>query len=141
MTDPTIFSSKKTTNSPSIAIQWLNPQTAFEQKSAMNAVYTCSKSLGPRGNAVLMPLSVSAQVLEFYTFLAGLQFQCILSLAEAPIHSVGYQSLVGNNEHSWGWDLGRNKVYHNSKVNPGNTYPSNLKHDETFVVPDKFLGK
>ena len=62
-------------------------------------------------------------------------------LAEAPIHSVGYQSLVGNNEHSWGWDLGRNKVYHNSKVNPGVTYPPNLKHDETFVVPDKFLGE
>jgi len=62
-----------------------------------------------------------------------------VSTAEAPIHSVGYQSLVGNNEHSWGWDLGRNKVYHNSKVNPGVTYPSNLKHDETFVVPDKFL--
>ena len=61
-------------------------------------------------------------------------------LAEAPIHSVGYQSLVGNNEHSWGWDLGRNKVYHNSKQNPGVTYPANLKHDETFVVPDKFLG-
>merc|ERR1719510_2942967 len=62
-----------------------------------------------------------------------------VSTAEAPIHSVGYQSLVGNNEHSWGWDLGRNKVYHNSKVNAGVTYPSNLKHDETFVVPDKFL--
>jgi len=62
-----------------------------------------------------------------------------VSTAEAPIHSVGYQSLVGNNEHSWGWDLGRNKVYHNSKVHPGITYPSNLKHDETFVVPDKFL--
>ena len=65
----------------------------------------------------------------------------IYFLAEAPIHSVGYQSLVGNNEHSWGWDLGRNKVYHNSKQNPGVTYPANLKHDETFVVPDKFLGK
>ena len=32
-------------------------------------------------------------------------------------------------------------MYHNSKVHPGITYPSNLKHDETFVVPDKFLGK
>jgi SPRY domain-containing SOCS box protein 1/4 len=62
-----------------------------------------------------------------------------VSSAEAPIHSVGYQSLVGNNEHSWGWDLGRNKVYHNSKQAPGSTYPNNLKHDETFVVPDKFL--
>ena len=71
----------------------------------------------------------------------GLIFKILIILAEAPIHSVGYQSLVGNNEHSWGWDLGRNKVYHNSKVHPGITYPSNLKHDETFVVPDKFLGK
>jgi len=62
-----------------------------------------------------------------------------VSTSEAPIHSVGYQSLVGNNEHSWGWDLGRNKVYHNSKVNPGITYPANLRNDETFVVPDKFL--
>ena len=60
---------------------------------------------------------------------------------EAPVHSVGYQSLVGSNEHSWGWDLGRNKVYHNSKNNPGVTYPANLKHDESFVVPDKFQGK
>ena len=61
-------------------------------------------------------------------------------LAEAPIHSVGYQSLVGNNEHSWGWDLGRNKVYHNSKHSPGITYPADVQKDETFVVPDKFLG-
>jgi len=60
------------------------------------------------------------------------------STVEAPVHSVGYQSLVGSNEHSWGWDLGRNKVYHNSKNNPGVTYPANLKHDESFVVPDKF---
>jgi len=62
-----------------------------------------------------------------------------VSTAEAPIHSVGYQSLVGNNEHSWGWDLGRNKVYHNSKHSPGITYPADVQKDETFVVPDKFL--
>jgi hypothetical protein len=29
-------------------------------------------------------------------------------------------------------------VYHNSKNNPGITYPANLKNDESFVVPDKF---
>merc|ERR1719297_37146 len=62
-----------------------------------------------------------------------------VSTAEAPIHSVGYQSLVGNNEHSWGWDLGRNKVYHDSKNQTGETYPKTLSSDETFVVPDKFL--
>eukprot|EP00096_Caligus_rogercresseyi_P011530 TRINITY_DN454_c0_g1_i1.p1 TRINITY_DN454_c0_g1~~TRINITY_DN454_c0_g1_i1.p1 ORF type:complete len:538 (+),score=197.55 TRINITY_DN454_c0_g1_i1:275-1888(+) len=61
-----------------------------------------------------------------------------VSTEAAPIHSVGYQSLVGNNEHSWGWDLGRNKLYHDSKNAPGSTYPRHLSHDETFLVPDKF---
>lgn len=62
-----------------------------------------------------------------------------VATAEAPLHSVGYQSLVGNNELSWGWDLGRSKLYHDSKNNNGVTYPALLKSDETFIVPDKFL--
>ena len=61
--------------------------------------------------------------------------------AEAPVHSVGYQSLVGNNEHSWGWDLGRCKAYHDSKNHPGSPYPASLGTNESFAVPDKFLGK
>lgn len=59
---------------------------------------------------------------------------------DAPLHSVGYQSLVGSNDQSWGWDLGRNKLYHDSKTYDGITYPALLKPDETFIVPDKFLG-
>ncbi|KAI4488259.1 hypothetical protein M0804_005107 [Polistes exclamans] len=62
-----------------------------------------------------------------------------VATADAPLHSVGYQSLVGNNDLSWGWDLGRNKLYHDSKNNVGITYPALLKPDETFIVPDKFL--
>ncbi|XP_053673903.1 protein gustavus [Anopheles nili] len=62
-----------------------------------------------------------------------------VATAEAPLHSVGYQSLVGLNEYSWGWDLGRNKLFHNSKSCPGVTYPAILKSEETFLVPDKFL--
>ncbi|XKL60127.1 hypothetical protein PGB90_001143 [Kerria lacca] len=58
---------------------------------------------------------------------------------DAPLHSVGYQSLVGSNDQSWGWDLGRNKLFHDSKNNPAATYPTLLKPDETFIVPDKFL--
>ncbi|KAF2368396.1 SPRY domain [Trinorchestia longiramus] len=59
---------------------------------------------------------------------------------EAPLHSVGYQSLVGSNDQSWGWDLGRNKLHHNSKAgNSGVTYPKLLNCDETFAVPDKFI--
>ncbi|XP_016837927.1 protein gustavus isoform X9 [Nasonia vitripennis] len=62
-----------------------------------------------------------------------------VATADAPLHSVGYQSLVGNNELSWGWDLGRNKLYHDSKNNNGITYPALLKPEESFIVPDKFL--
>lgn len=60
---------------------------------------------------------------------------------EAPLHSVGYHSLVGATDHSWGWDLGRNKLYHDTKNFPDNikTYPELLKSDEPFLVPDKFL--
>lgn len=58
---------------------------------------------------------------------------------DAPLHCVGYQSLVGSNAESWGWDLGRNKLYHDVKNNPGVTYPSILNSDENFVVPDSFL--
>ncbi|KAI9565637.1 hypothetical protein GHT06_009429 [Daphnia sinensis] len=56
----------------------------------------------------------------------------------APLHSVGYQSLVGSNDQSWGWDLGRNKLYHDSKNQAGTTYPAILKSDENFTVPDSF---
>jgi len=58
---------------------------------------------------------------------------------DAPLHSVGYQSLIGNNDQTWGWDLGRNKAYHDSNQLPGRTYPSCLGPDQTFQVPDKFL--
>lgn len=58
---------------------------------------------------------------------------------DAPLHSVGYHSLVGSSDQSWGWDLGRNKLYHDSKTGTGITYPAILKPDETFLVPDKFM--
>ncbi|XP_064100828.1 protein gustavus-like [Macrobrachium nipponense] len=49
------------------------------------------------------------------------------------------KGLVGSNDQSWGWDLGRNKLYHNTRQgNPDITYPSLLNNNETFVVPDKF---
>lgn len=57
---------------------------------------------------------------------------------EAPLHCVGYHSLVGSNAESWGWDLGRNKLYHNSKVSPDCAYPQ-LDVNANFAVPDSFL--
>lgn len=62
-----------------------------------------------------------------------------VATVEAPLHSVGYHSLVGSTDQSWGWDLGRNKLYHDSKNGQGITYPAILKPDETFLVPDKFM--
>ncbi|KAL0871271.1 hypothetical protein ABMA27_005024 [Loxostege sticticalis] len=64
-----------------------------------------------------------------------------VATAHAPLHSVGYQSLVGATDQSWGWDLGRNKVYHNAKGTggTGTTYPSLLRPDEQFLVPDRLL--
>ncbi|XP_040204992.1 SPRY domain-containing SOCS box protein 4 [Rana temporaria] len=62
-----------------------------------------------------------------------------VSTADSPLHSVGYTSLVGSNSESWGWDLGRNKLYHNCKNQPGVTYPVFLEPDESFVLPDSLL--
>ena len=58
---------------------------------------------------------------------------------DAPLHCVGYQSLVGSGTESWGWDLVRNKLYYDVKNTPSVTYPSILSADEDFVVPDTFL--
>lgn len=65
-----------------------------------------------------------------------------VATAEAPLHSVGYTSLVGSDSESWGWDLGRNKLYHNSKNRPASsspTYPSFLEPEEAFVLPDTLV--
>lgn len=60
---------------------------------------------------------------------------------KSPLHCVGYQSLIGSNPESWGWDLGRNRACHNTKAtnHPPPIYPKMLKQDEVFVVPDKFM--
>lgn len=57
---------------------------------------------------------------------------------EAPLHSPGYQSLVGSTVTSWGWDIGRCKAYHCSDTVPGVPYPS-PSPCPSFSVPDKFL--
>lgn len=62
-----------------------------------------------------------------------------VATSEAPLHTQGYHSLVGSNGESWGWDLGRNQLFHDSKNLPGTVYPSHLRQDETFIVPDTFL--
>ncbi|CAK8672742.1 SPRY domain-containing SOCS box protein 1-like [Clavelina lepadiformis] len=60
---------------------------------------------------------------------------------DAPLTCIGYKSLIGQNENSWGWDLGRNKLFHGGKGNKNEkrTYPAFLNSDESFVVPEKIL--
>ncbi|CAG0925479.1 unnamed protein product, partial [Notodromas monacha] len=64
-----------------------------------------------------------------------------VATADAPLHYVGYTSLVGRDVHSWGWDLRQNRLLHDCREPPGDApvYPSCLGPDTTFVVPDTFL--
>jgi len=62
-----------------------------------------------------------------------------VATGQAPLHAVGYQSLVGNSDQSWGWDLGRLKVFHNNVcVQPGGYYPATVSHHHQWTVPDTF---
>ena len=38
-----------------------------------------------------------------------------IATKDAPLRKQGYQALVGQNNHSWGWDLGRNMLRHNDR--------------------------
>jgi len=58
---------------------------------------------------------------------------------DAPLHAAGYQSLVGSTGDSWGWDLVRNRLYHDVRNTPGVAYPVVVGGDESFVVPDTFV--
>lgn len=84
---------------------------------------------------------------------------CIgVATRDAPLRRHGYCALVGSNDESWGWDLGRNLLIHNDQnVVPlcyteemyqssnGNTpYPQQPQTQpgvarEPFQVPDRFL--
>uniref|UniRef100_A0AAF5RWA0 SPRY domain SOCS box-containing protein n=1 Tax=Wuchereria bancrofti TaxID=6293 RepID=A0AAF5RWA0_WUCBA len=56
----------------------------------------------------------------------------------ASLHAVGYTSLIGSNSESYGWDLIRNKCYHDSKNTSGWTYPKSILRDENHLAPDQF---
>jgi SPRY domain-containing SOCS box protein 1/4 len=54
---------------------------------------------------------------------------------KAPLHCPGYQALVGMNQESWGWDLGRNKLYHKgiNSVYAATQYPSTTASSSGFL--------
>ncbi|GMS84496.1 hypothetical protein PENTCL1PPCAC_6671, partial [Pristionchus entomophagus] len=41
----------------------------------------------------------------------------------AMLHSVGYVSLIGPNQESYGWDITRNECHHDSKSSPSWRFP------------------
>ncbi|CDW54408.1 SPRY and SOCS box domain containing protein [Trichuris trichiura] len=57
----------------------------------------------------------------------------------APIHTYGYCSLVGSNPFSWGWDIGRNKLYHDREHLPSQPYPVVSPDEPTFMLPQDFF--
>lgn len=57
-----------------------------------------------------------------------------IATAKAPLQCTGYQTLVGNNPESWGWDIGRNKLYHNEKNTSKISYPE--MNDNNFTTPE-----
>ncbi|XP_075954643.1 SPRY domain-containing SOCS box protein 4-like [Anarhichas minor] len=65
-----------------------------------------------------------------------------VATSEAALHSVGYTALVGSDCESWGWDLGRNRLYHDSKNRSHSSlpsYPCFLEPEESFTLPDSLL--
>jgi len=58
-----------------------------------------------------------------------------VATAAAPLHVGGYQSLVGSNGESWGWDLGRKKAFHEGVAVP---FPASISHHHQWTVPDTF---
>jgi len=52
-----------------------------------------------------------------------------VSTNRETLHSIGYSSLVGLTEESWGWDLGRLKAYHKSCALAGSPYPETAPPD------------
>jgi len=58
-----------------------------------------------------------------------------VATAEAQLHATGYHSLIGGDVHSWGWDLVRNKLFHDG-VTGMTLYPDD---NSSYSVDDEFI--
>jgi len=61
-----------------------------------------------------------------------------VATADMPLHSVGYHSLVGTDAQSWGWDIVRNKLFHDGAT-PMAAYPEADSSACNFTVSDEFV--
>jgi len=55
--------------------------------------------------------------------------------ATAQLHAQGYTSLIGSNDQSWGWDLGRKKAFHGGN---SQQFPLSISHHHQWTVPETF---
>ncbi|KAK2880724.1 hypothetical protein Q8A67_017992 [Cirrhinus molitorella] len=67
-----------------------------------------------------------------------------VATSSAPLRAVGYSALVGSDAESWGWDMGRGRLYHDRKTRtgPAPPYPEFIEDEEdegTFSVPEEIL--
>lgn len=70
-----------------------------------------------------------------------------VATTQASLHANGYHPLVGSTSESWGWDLGRNMLYHDlksqnytrSRDNYGQLYEHQFAMEPQFVAPESFL--
>ncbi|XP_061061664.1 SPRY domain-containing SOCS box protein 2 isoform X2 [Eubalaena glacialis] len=61
-----------------------------------------------------------------------------VATALAPLQADHYAALLGSNSESWGWDLGRGKLYHQSKGPEAPRYPAGPQ-GEQLEVPERLL--
>lgn len=61
-----------------------------------------------------------------------------VATALAPLQADHYAALLGSNSESWGWDLGRGKLYHQSKGPGAPHYPPGPQ-GEQLEVPERLL--
>ncbi|XP_047643622.1 SPRY domain-containing SOCS box protein 2 [Phacochoerus africanus] len=61
-----------------------------------------------------------------------------VATALAPLQADHYAALLGSNSESWGWDIGRGKLYHQSKGPGAPRYPPGPQ-GEHLEVPERLL--
>ncbi|KAM5254933.1 SPRY domain-containing SOCS box protein 2 isoform 1-T1 [Hipposideros larvatus] len=61
-----------------------------------------------------------------------------VATALAPLQADHYAALLGSNSESWGWDIGRGKLYHQSKGPGAPQYPAGPR-GEQLEVPERLL--
>lgn len=61
-----------------------------------------------------------------------------VATALAPLQADHYAALLGSNSESWGWDIGRGKLYHQSKGPGAPQYPAGPQ-GEQLEVPERLL--